>query len=129
MKALCADVDKVETRSRWCPLQKAGSAGGVQPPHPLQWPGCFQPACLGWMGRTGVKTPQKIMVGVLGLKGGRRDCLGDKGKLRINSQSISLGGSLLKVPCKILAASYFAWKYGKSFVRIFSYLQCNYSGF
>lgn len=56
------------------------------------------------------------------------DCLGGKGRLRINSQSISLGGSLLKVPCKILAASNFAWKYGKSFVRIVSYLQCNYSG-
>lgn len=65
---------------------------------------------------------------MLGPKGGRRDRLGDKGKRRINSQSISLGGSLLKVPCKILAAGYFAWKYGKSFVRIVSYLQCNYSG-
>lgn len=75
-----------------------------------------------------MKSPQKITVDVLGSKGGRRDCLGDKGKLRINRQSISLGGSLLKVRCKILAVCYFAWKYGRSFVRIVSYLQCNYSG-
>lgn len=46
-----------------------------------------------------MKPPQKITVGVLASKGGQRDCLGDKGKLRISSQSISLGGSLLKVPC------------------------------
>lgn len=33
MKALCADVDKVETQSRWRLLQKAGSAGaGAAPP-------------------------------------------------------------------------------------------------
>lgn len=66
-------------------------------------------------------------MGVLSSKGGQRDCLGDKGKLRVNSQSVSLGGRLLKVPREILAANYFVWKCGKSFVRIVSYLQCNYS--
>lgn len=72
MKALCADVDKVETRGRWRPLQRAGSAGGVgvQPPHsPLQRPDCFQPACVGWMGRTSMKSPQKIYGGCAGSKG------------------------------------------------------------
>lgn len=56
MKALCAEVDKVEPWGQWCPLQKAGSVGGWEgecaaPPHTfLQRPGCFQPARVGWMG-------------------------------------------------------------------------------
>lgn len=93
MKALCADVDKVGTLSRWPPLQKGRQCwGGAGPPQP--------PAAAGLLSASlhGVKPPQNITVGVLGSKGGRRDCLGDKGKLRVNSQSVSLGGSLLKVP-------------------------------
>lgn len=71
---------------------QAALGGGQAPPQP--------PAAAGLLSASlhGVKPPQNITVGVLGSKGGRRDCLGDKGKLRVNSQSVSLGGSLLKVP-------------------------------
>lgn len=95
MKALCADVDKVGTRSQWPPLQRGRQHwGGGSPPQ--------LPVAAGLLSASlhGVKPPQKITVGVLCSKGGRRNCLGDKGKLRINSRSVSLGGSLLKVPLR-----------------------------
>lgn len=48
MKALCADVDKVETRSRWRPLQQAGSAGaGAAPSHPSAMAGLFSASLCG----------------------------------------------------------------------------------
>lgn len=48
MKALCAEVDKVETWSQWRPLQKAGSAGaGTAPPHPPAAAGLFSASLCG----------------------------------------------------------------------------------
>lgn len=50
MKALCADVDKVETWGRWRPLQRSGSAGGVgvqPPPQPPAAAGLFSASLHG----------------------------------------------------------------------------------
>jgi len=110
VKALCADVDKVEARSWWGPLQRANSTGaGAAPCAPL-----FSASLHGVDGENKHEiAPENCSGCAGGSEGSRRDCLGDKGKLRINSQSVSLGGSLREVPCEAVGSHLLcveAWK-------------------
>lgn len=70
MKALCADVDKVEARSRWRPLQKAGSAGaGAAPPHHPAAAGLFSASLRGVDGENKHEISPENYGGCAGFKG------------------------------------------------------------